>query len=58
MLLSPKVGGAWLTNTAANHVIHLTRWWNPTVEDQSTDRAFRIWQKKSVYVYIANGDRT
>ena len=52
MLLSPKAGGVGLTITAANHVIHLTRWWNPAVEDQSTDRAFRIGQKKPVYVYI------
>ncbi len=52
MLLSPKAGGVGLTITAANHVIHLTRWWNPAVEDQSTDRAFRIGQKKDVNVYI------
>jgi hypothetical protein len=52
MLLSPKAGGVGLTITAANHVIHLTRWWNPAVEDQSTDRAYRIGQNKSVYVYI------
>jgi SNF2 family DNA or RNA helicase len=52
MLLSPKAGGVGLTVTAANHVIHLTRWWNPAVEDQSTDRAFRIGQKKTVHVYI------
>lgn len=52
MLLSPKAGGVGLTITAANHVIHLTRWWNPAVEDQSTDRAFRIGQKKTVHVYI------
>jgi SNF2 family DNA or RNA helicase len=52
MLLSPKAGGVGLTITAANHVIHLTRWWNPAVEDQSTDRAFRIGQNKPVYVYI------
>lgn len=52
MLLSPKAGGVGLTITAANHVVHLTRWWNPAVEDQSTDRAFRIGQNKPVYVYI------
>jgi SNF2 family DNA or RNA helicase len=52
MLLSPKAGGVGLTITAANHVIHLTRWWNPAVEDQSTDRVFRIGQKKTVNVYI------
>lgn len=52
MLLSPKAGGVGLTITAANHVIHLTRWWNPAVEDQSTDRVFRIGQKREVNVYI------
>lgn len=51
MILSPKVGGVGLTLTAANHVIHLSRWWNPAVEDQSTDRAYRIGQKKDVHVY-------
>lgn len=52
MLLSPKAGGVGLTITAANHVIHLTRWWNPAVEDQSTDRTFRIGQMKDVNVYL------
>ncbi|HCH3861284.1 TPA: DEAD/DEAH box helicase [Vibrio parahaemolyticus] len=52
MLLSPKAGGVGLTITAANHVIHLTRWWNPAVEDQSTDRAFRIGQIRDVHVYL------
>jgi len=51
MILSPKAGGVGLTLTAANHVIHLTRWWNPAVEDQSTDRAYRIGQSKDVHVY-------
>jgi len=51
MILSPKAGGVGLTLTAANHVIHLSRWWNPAVEDQCTDRVFRIGQKKNVYVY-------
>jgi SNF2 domain-containing protein/helicase-like protein len=51
MILSPKAGGVGLTLTAANHVIHLSRWWNPAVEDQSTDRAFRIGQEKDVHVY-------
>lgn len=51
MILSPKVGGVGLTLTAANHVIHLSRWWNPAVEDQSTDRAYRIGQTKDVHVY-------
>jgi len=51
MVLSPKAGGVGLTLTAANHVIHLTRWWNPAVEDQCTDRIFRIGQQKPVYIY-------
>ncbi len=49
-LLSLKAGGTGLTLTAANHVIHLDRWWNPAVEDQATDRAFRIGQRKNVQV--------
>ncbi|WP_336950716.1 DEAD/DEAH box helicase [Sphingobium aromaticivastans] len=52
MLLSPKAGGVGLTLTAANHVIHLSRWWNPAVEDQATDRAYRIGQEKDVTVYL------
>lgn len=52
MVLSPKAGGVGLTITAANHVIHLSRWWNPAVEDQSTDRAYRIGQKQDVTVYL------
>lgn len=52
MLLSPKAGGVGLTLTAANHVIHLSRWWNPAVEDQCTDRVFRIGQDKPVNVYV------
>lgn len=52
MLLSPKAGGVGLTLTAANHVIHLTRWWNPAVEDQCTDRVYRIGQKKPVHVHL------
>ena len=51
MILSPKAGGVGLTLTSANHVVHLSRWWNPAVEDQCTDRAFRIGQKRKVYVY-------
>lgn len=51
MLLSPKAGGVGITLTAANHVIHLSRWWNPAVEDQCTDRALRIGQDKNVHVY-------
>ncbi|ANY09578.1 DEAD/DEAH box helicase [Pseudonocardia sp. HH130630-07] len=49
-LLSLKAGGTGLTLTAANQVIHLDRWWNPAVEDQGTDRAFRIGQTRSVQV--------
>lgn len=52
MILSSKAGGVGLTITAANHVIHLTRWWNPAVEDQCTDRVFRIGQSKDVNVYL------
>ena len=49
-VLSLKAGGTGLNLTAANHVIHFDRWWNPAVEDQATDRAFRIGQRKSVQV--------
>ena len=52
MILSPRAGGVGLTLTAANHVIHLSRWWNPAVEDQCTDRVYRIGQKKDVHVYF------
>ena len=52
MILSPKAGGVGLTLTAANHVIHLSRWWNPAVEDQATDRAYRIGQARDVQVYL------
>ncbi|RME57831.1 DEAD/DEAH box helicase [Candidatus Parcubacteria bacterium] len=51
MLLSPKAGGVGLTLTAANHVIHLTRWWNPAVEDQCSDRVYRIGQQRKVHIY-------
>lgn len=51
LLLSPKAAGVGLTLTAANNVIHLTRWWNPAVEDQCTDRAYRIGQTQDVNVY-------
>ncbi len=51
MLISPKAGGVGITLTKANHVIHLSRWWNPAIEDQCTDRAYRMGQKKDVYVY-------
>jgi SNF2 family DNA or RNA helicase len=49
-LLSLKAGGTGLNLTAASHVIHIDRWWNPAVEDQATDRAFRIGQRKDVQV--------
>jgi SNF2 family DNA or RNA helicase len=49
-VLSLKAGGTGLNLTAANHVIHVDRWWNPAVEDQATDRAFRIGQRKDVQV--------
>lgn len=52
MILSPKAGGVGLTLTAARNVVHLSRWWNPAVEDQCTDRVYRIGQKKSVNVYL------
>jgi superfamily II DNA or RNA helicase len=50
-VLSLKAGGTGLNLTAANHVIHFDRWWNPAVENQATDRAFRIGQKKGVLVH-------
>jgi len=50
LLLSLKAGGSGLTLTAANHVVHLDRWWNPAVEEQATDRAFRIGQRRTVQV--------
>jgi len=50
-LLSLKAGGTGLNLTAANHVVHLDRWWNPAVENQATDRAFRIGQKRNVQVH-------
>ena len=49
-LLSLKAGGTGLNLTAASHVIHVDRWWNPAVEDQATDRAFRIGQRRDVQV--------
>ena len=50
-VLSVKAGGTGLNLTAANHVFHFDRWWNPAVEDQATDRAYRIGQKRSVQVH-------
>ncbi|MCR4342446.1 MAG: SWF/SNF helicase family protein, partial [Patescibacteria group bacterium] len=49
--LSLKAGGVGLNLTEANHVIHFDRWWNPAVENQATDRVFRIGQKKNVLVH-------
>ena len=51
IVLSVKAGGTGLNLTKANHVIHFDRWWNPAVENQATDRAFRIGQKKNVMVH-------
>ncbi len=51
MVLSLKAGGVGLNLTRANHVIHFDRWWNPAVENQATDRVFRIGQKKNVVVH-------
>lgn len=51
MVLSIKAGGVGLNLTAANHVIHFDRWWNPAAENQATDRAFRIGQTKNVIVH-------
>jgi SNF2 family DNA or RNA helicase len=50
-LISLKAGGTGLNLTAASHVIHLDRWWNPAVEDQATDRAYRIGQRRTVQVH-------
>jgi len=51
MVLSLKAGGVGLNLTAANHVVHFDRWWNPAVENQATDRAFRIGQTRNVVVH-------
>ncbi len=51
-ILSLKAGGTGLNLTAANHVFHIDRWWNPAVEDQATDRAFRIGQSRNVEVHL------
>jgi len=50
-VLSIKAGGTGLNLTAASHVIHFDRWWNPAVENQATDRAYRIGQKKNVLIH-------
>jgi len=51
LILSPEVAGVGLTITAANHVVHYGRWWNPAKENQATDRVYRIGQDKPVFVY-------
>ncbi|MCL4492761.1 MAG: DEAD/DEAH box helicase, partial [Nitrospirae bacterium] len=51
IVLSLKAGGVGLNLTGANHVIHFDRWWNPAIENQATDRAFRIGQKRNVVVH-------
>ena len=50
-VLSLKAGGVGITLTKANHVFHFDRWWNPAVEDQASDRAYRIGQEKTVFVH-------
>jgi SNF2 family DNA or RNA helicase len=50
-VISVKAGGTGLNLTAASHVIHYDRWWNPAVEDQATDRAHRIGQRRTVHVH-------
>ncbi len=56
-LLSLKAGGTGLNLTAATHVVHFDRWWNPAVENQATDRVFRIGQQRNVQVrkFICGG---
>ena len=51
LIISPRSGGVGLNIVSANHIIHLERWWNPAIEDQATDRIFRIGQDKPVFVY-------
>ena len=52
LVLSPRAAGLGLTITAATHVLHLSRWWNPAVEDQCNDRAYRIGQSRDVTIYV------
>ncbi|MCA1374333.1 MULTISPECIES: DEAD/DEAH box helicase [unclassified Bradyrhizobium] len=52
MILSPKAAGVGLTILSANHVVHLSRWWNPAVEDQCNDRVYRIGQTKPVSIHV------
>jgi SNF2 family DNA or RNA helicase len=56
-VISLKAGGAGLNLTAASHVVHFDRWWNPAVENQATDRAFRIGQTRNVQVrkFVCSG---
>ncbi len=56
LVLSPKCAGMGLNLQEANHIIHLSRWWNPAVEDQATCRAYRIGQRKKVHVYYFIAD--
>ena len=51
MILSPRAAGTGLNITGANHVFHYSRWWNPAVEKQATDRVYRIGQEKDVYIH-------
>jgi SNF2 family DNA or RNA helicase len=51
LLVSLKAGGTGLNLTAASQVVHYDRWWNPAVEDQATDRAWRIGQDRTVFVH-------
>jgi hypothetical protein len=55
IVLSPFVAGVGLTLTEANHVIHYGRWWNPAIENQATDRVYRIGQTRPVHVYLPIG---
>ena len=52
LLLGPRSAGFGLTLTAANHVVHMNRWWNPAVEDQCSDRVYRIGQERDVFIHI------
>ncbi|AEI38593.1 DEAD/DEAH box helicase [Zymomonas mobilis] len=52
LILGPRAAGTGLTLTAATHVIHLSRWWNPAVEEQCNDRVHRLGQTQPVYVYV------
>ena len=58
LLVSLKAGGTGLNLTAASQVVHYDRWWNPAVEDQATDRAWRIGQSRTVFVHKLVGEGT